>query len=380
MASITLRHVTKVLGDRRRTVSAVSDLNLTVPDRELAVLVGPSGCGKTTTLRLIAGLDEPTSGEILLGDRVANRIPPKDRDVAMVFQNHALYPHLSVFDNLAFGLRMRRVARGDIRSRVHAMAAALQLTPLLGQRPGRLSGGECQRVALGRALVRNPSVFLLDEPLSSMDAGLRVSMRAEFKGLQRRMRTTTLYVTHDQEEAMTLGDRLILLRDGVIQQIGPPCDVYRCPANRFVAAFLGVPAMNFLTGELKRGEADCVLEGDTGSCLARFAEAPRPAVVGIGRVVMGFRPEHVRLSGRGDTREPAPGSVVRLGIGRPLATEFVGDRVNVRVILESGPIVSARLSASVRIDAAAPVALNVPVAEIHWFRDDPHGERLPESS
>ena len=224
----------------------MKDVNLEIRDREFVVLVGPSGCGKTTTLRMVAGLEEITSGEISIDGRVVNDLPPMDRDIAMVFQNYALYPHMSVYDNMAFGLKMRKFGRDEIQKRVREAAEILGIQPLLARRPRQLSGGQRQRVALGRAIVRHPRVFLFDEPLSNLDAKLRVQMRVELKRLHERLETTAIYVTHDQVEAMTLGDRVVVMKDGLVQQVGEPLELYGRPANRFVAGFIGSPAMNFV--------------------------------------------------------------------------------------------------------------------------------------
>src|SRR3954452_4949754 len=226
---------------------AVKDVNLEIRDREFVVLVGPSGCGKTTTLRMVAGLEEISSGDISIDGKVVNNLAPMDRDIAMVFQNYALYPHMTVYDNMAFGLRMRKFERPEIDRRVTHAAHVLGIQPLLERRPRQLSGGQRQRVALGRAIVRNPRVFLFDEPLSNLDAALRVQMRVELKRLHERLETTAIYVTHDQVEAMTLGDRVVVMKDGVVQQVDAPLELYDRPANRFVAGFIGSPAMNFVT-------------------------------------------------------------------------------------------------------------------------------------
>jgi multiple sugar transport system ATP-binding protein len=243
MARVVIRSLNKTFDG----VHAVKDVNLEINDKEFVVLVGPSGCGKTTTLRMVAGLESITSGEILIGDRVVNELPPMDRDIAMVFQNYALYPHMNVYDNMAFGLKMRRFGRAEIDARVQAAAEILGIQQQLRRKPRQLSGGQRQRVALGRAIVRHPKVFLFDEPLSNLDAKLRVQMRVEIKKIHARLGTTAIYVTHDQVEAMTLGDRVVVMRDGVVQQVGEPLELYNAPANRFVAGFIGSPAMNFAT-------------------------------------------------------------------------------------------------------------------------------------
>src|SRR5271169_4278793 len=241
MAQVHIRSLNK----RFDGLHVVKDVNLEIRDKEFVVLVGPSGCGKTTTLRMVAGLESITSGEVLIGDKVVNELPPMDRDIAMVFQNYALYPHMTVYDNMAFGLKMRKFDRADIARRVQEAAEILGIQELLRRKPRQLSGGQRQRVALGRAIVRHPQVFLFDEPLSNLDAKLRVQIRVELKKLHDRLGTTAIYVTHDQVEAMTLGDRVVVMRDGLVQQVGEPLELYNEPANRFVAGFLGSPAMNF---------------------------------------------------------------------------------------------------------------------------------------
>src|SRR5215210_6065497 len=241
MGQVVIRSLNKKYDE----VHAVKDVNLEIHDKEFMVLVGPSGCGKTTTLRMIAGLETITSGEVMIGDTVVNELPPMDRDIAMVFQNYALYPHMSVYDNMAFGLKMRKFGREDIRRRVQDAAEILGIGDYLHRKPRQLSGGQRQRVALGRAIVRHPRVFLFDEPLSKLDAKLRVQMRVELRKLHERLGTTAVYVTHDQVEAMTLGDRVVVMRDGWVQQVGDPLELYNEPANRFVAGFIGSPAMNF---------------------------------------------------------------------------------------------------------------------------------------
>src|SRR6266536_3111393 len=243
MAQVVLKDLNKKYDE----VHAVKDVNLHIRDKEFMVLVGPSGCGKTTTLRMVAGLEEITAGEIVIGDRVVNDLPPKDRDIAMVFQNYALYPHMTVYDNMAFGLKMRKFPKAEIEKRVQDAADLLGIRELLKRKPRQLSGGQRQRVAVGRAIVRHPQVFLFDEPLSNLDAKLRVQMRVELKKLHDRLGTTAIYVTHDQVEAMTLGDRVVVMKDGWVQQVGEPLELYNNPVNKFVAGFLGSPAMNFMS-------------------------------------------------------------------------------------------------------------------------------------
>src|SRR2546421_165769 len=245
MAQVLMKDLNKKYDE----VHAVKDVNLHVRDKEFVVLVGPSGCGKSTTLRMVAGLEEITAGEIAIGDRVVNDLPPKDRDIAMVFQNYALYPHMTVYDNMAFGLKMRKFPKPEIQKRVQEAAEILGIHDLLKRKPRQLSGGQRQRVAVGRAIVRHPQVFLFDEPLSNLDAKLRVQMRVELKRLHERLETTAIYVTHDQVEAMTLGDRVVIMKDGSVQQVGEPLELYGKPANRFVAGFIGSPPLNFVDVE-----------------------------------------------------------------------------------------------------------------------------------
>ena len=297
MAEIVFDHVTKVFDDG--TV-AVDDLSLEVEDGSLMVLVGPSGCGKTTALRMVAGLEQITEGQVRIGDRVVNEVAPKDRDIAMVFQNYALYPHLSVFENMAFGLRLRHFKKPDITQRVEQTATTLALYELLTRKPGQLSGGQRQRVAMGRAIVRQPKAFLMDEPLSNLDAKLRVQMRTEISRLQRDVGVTTIYVTHDQVEAMTMGDRVAVLRQGVLQQLDHPASLYRRPANLFVAGFIGSPAMNVVEATIT-ADGDRLYASFGGNRLAvdPGALADRPALRGYaGRsVIMGIRPENLEDAG-----------------------------------------------------------------------------------
>ena len=286
MATVTLEGLRKVFPGKPPMV-ALEGLDLEVGDGELLILVGPSGCGKTTALRCVAGLEKPTAGRILIGEQEVQELPPKRRDIAMVFQNYALYPHLTVYHNLAFGLKEHRVPRAEVDRRVREMSRILGLDALLGRRPAQLSGGQSQRVAMGRALVREPRVFLLDEPLSNLDAKLRGQMRAEILQLQRRVGVTSLYVTHDQAEAMTLGDRIVVLNQGSLQQLGTPEEVFRRPVNLFVAAFMGTPSMNLLRGQVRDGQVEA---GEL-----RFGAAGLPP----GPVVVGVRPEALLLAQQG---------------------------------------------------------------------------------
>ena len=289
MASVTLDHVTKRFGE----VTAVDDLSIEVQDRDFLVLVGPSGCGKSTTLRMVAGLEELTDGNIYIGDRLVNDIAPKDRDIAMVFQSYALYPHMSAYNNLAFGLRLRHTPRKEIERRVREAAELLNIGELMDRKPKALSGGQRQRVALGRAIVRDPKVFLMDEPLSNLDAKLRVQTRAELIRLHERLESTVIYVTHDQMEAMTMGSRIAVLRDGLLQQIGPPQEVYADPNNMFVAGFIGSPAMNFFDAKLTGTAEEMVVE--TAGFKVPVPPDQRTAYAKhLGNeVVLGMRPEDI---------------------------------------------------------------------------------------
>ena len=304
MASVTLEHVSKRFGD----VVVVQDVSLDVADGEFLVLLGPSGCGKTTTLRMVAGLEAVSEGIVRIGDREAQDLHPADRDVAMVFQNYALYPHMSVFDNMAYGLRRRGVPKPAIDQQVRTTAQLLQIEQLLARRPSQLSGGQRQRVALGRAIVRHPSVFLMDEPLSNLDAKLRVDMRLELTRLHAELGITTMYVTHDQVEAMTMGHRIAVMDGGQVQQVGPPLELYRQPANLFVAAFLGTPGINLIPG---------TLASDAGALRFR---APGMDIVMDGRIepasgpelVVGFRAQELRIDAPGPGRIPLGSAVVEL--------------------------------------------------------------------
>ncbi len=290
MAQVALRNVVKMFDK----TPAVQGIDLDISDREFIVLVGPSGCGKSTTLRMIAGLEEATSGEIYIGDQLVNDVPPKDRDIAMVFQNYALYPHMTVFENMSFGLKLKRFPKPEIRERVENAARILDITDLLQRRPKQLSGGQRQRVAMGRAIVRNPKVFLFDEPLSNLDAKLRVQMRTEIKKVHQKVTTTTVYVTHDQIEAMTLADRVVVMNAGRIEQIGTPNDVYHRPQTRFVAGFIGSPAMNFAPCRLVNGNGGLSIRlSDNLSLPVPPSRRTRYESHVNSELMLGLRPEHI---------------------------------------------------------------------------------------
>ena len=329
MAEIVFDHVTKVFRDG--TV-AVRDLSLEVDDGDLMILVGPSGCGKTTALRMVAGLEEISYGDIRIGDRIVNEIAPKERDIAMVFQNYALYPHLSVFDNIAFGLQLRHFKKPVVKERVEGAAKSLALFELLMRKPGQLSGGQRQRVAMGRAIVREPKAFLMDEPLSNLDAKLRVQMRGEISRLQRDVGVTTIYVTHDQVEAMTMGDRVAVLKLGVLQQVDAPSRLYRQPKNLFVAGFIGSPAMNLVEAQVRRGDEGLIVEfGDHRLALDESSVGQRPALLSyIDRtVILGIRPEDMEdaalESGAPENRRLRTSVELREDMGSEVLVHFAID-------------------------------------------------------
>lgn len=315
MATVELKNVNKIY---EGSVHAVKDANITIQDREFVVLVGPSGCGKTTTLRMVAGLEEISSGELFIDDKMVNDVPPKDRDIAMVFQNYALYPHMTVFDNMAFGLKIRKYEKQEIQKRVDDAAEILEIKELLARRPKQLSGGQRQRVAVGRAIVRHPKVFLFDEPLSNLDAKLRVQMRAEISSLHTRLQATMIYVTHDQVEAMTMGDKIVVMRDGLIQQIGDPLTLYNKPVNRFVAGFMGSPPMNFMTLDVKKdgskisldeGEFSFNVTGKNTGILEPYAGKS---------IIFGFRAEDLSHSAK---ESPGKSIPVAISVIEPLGAE-----------------------------------------------------------
>jgi multiple sugar transport system ATP-binding protein len=356
MATVTFDHVWKRYGD----VIAVKDLNLDIQDEEFLVLVGPSGCGKTTALRMIAGLEEISEGTLRIGDRVVNDLAPKDRDVAMVFQSYALYPHMSVFDNLAFGLKLRKVSKAEIDKRVREAAATIELSNLLDRKPKQLSGGQRQRVALGRAIVREPAVFLMDEPLSNLDAKLRVQTRAEIARLHQRLRTTVVYVTHDQVEAMTMGDRIAVMNFGVLQQIGAPQDLYEKPINKFVAGFIGSPAMNFINVTPSTEGGKTMLKNE--SLELPLPDGLRAAVQGDGskELTAGVRPEHFEII---DGTPPGPGAVIRATTD---VVEFLGNEELLHVRVGEHDLV-AIVDASRRVRPGDVLDLWVPLDRIHLF-------------
>ncbi len=366
MASVTFDHVVKNYGD----VQVVKDMNIEIADGEFMVLVGPSGCGKTTALRMIAGLEEITAGTVKIGDRVVNDVPPKDRDIAMVFQSYALYPHMSVRENLAFGLKLRKMPKAEIERRVAEAAETTQLTKLLDRKPKELSGGQRQRVALGRAIVREPAAFLMDEPLSNLDAKLRVQTRAEIARLHQRLKTTTVYVTHDQVEAMTMGSRIAVMNDGYLQQVGTPQSLYDTPLNRFVAGFIGSPSMNFVdvTVDGSGDTARLVGPGDFSLPTPPRLRAIAGDIAGK-KLVAGFRPEHL------DIGEAAGAS----GSFRSRAdvVEYLGNQELLHVNAADQDIV-AIVDSSHRVRPGDIVELRLSLDKLHLF-DSESGEALAQN-
>ncbi len=363
MPSVTFDHVRKSFGD----AVVVEDFDLVVADGELLVLVGGSGSGKSTILRMVAGLEEVTSGTIRIDATDVTQLPPRERDVAMVFQDYGLYPHMTVRENLSLGLRIRKIAATEIDRRVTWAAGMLGLAPLLDRKPKQLSGGQRQRVAMGRAMVREPKVFLFDEPLSNLDAGLRAQMRIEIGGLQRRLKTTTIYVTHDQVEAMTLGDRIVVLADGRIQQIGRPIDLYRAPVNRFVAGFIGTPPMNFVEGTLREenGEVSFIATGVTIKLRRDNTGTAKPA----DPLTLGIRPEDLRIDPSSDA-DALPGSVVLV--------ERLGGTSHVHFDVEGGSRLMASVSNDQLPDVGDTIRVRVPPERVHLFGSD--GKTISNSS
>src|SRR5262245_36709576 len=356
MAEVNLRKVVKRYDD----VEAVRGIDLDIADHEFVVLVGPSGCGKSTTLRMIAGLEDITDGEVLIGGDGVNDVPPKDRDIAMVFQNYALYPHMTVYQNMSFGLRLKRYPKAEIKKRVDEAARILDIKELLERKPKQLSGGQRQRVAMGRAIVRNPKVFLFDEPLSNLDAKLRVQMRTEIKKVHQQVRTTTVYVTHDQVEAMTLADRVVVMNNGVIEQVGTPQQLYHAPRTRFVAGFIGSPAMNFIP---------CRLEEETAALRSRITDSlafPVPEAkasryrghAANGSLLLGLRPEHI-TEAHGHLEPGAVPFEARLDVTEPMGMEtLVYFGVN-------GTQVCGRVNPNSRAQEGGPLPLAADLNNMH---------------
>ncbi|HEX8323300.1 MAG TPA: sn-glycerol-3-phosphate ABC transporter ATP-binding protein UgpC [Tepidisphaeraceae bacterium] len=394
MAQVELNQIAKVYPGG---VRAVNSIDLFIKDQEFIVLVGPSGCGKSTTLRMIAGLEEISEGTLKIGDKVVNDVPPKDRDIAMVFQNYALYPHMTVYNNMAFGLKLRKFPKAEIDKRVKDAAQILDIMHLLDRKPKALSGGQRQRVAVGRAIVREPAAFLFDEPLSNLDAKLRVTTRAEIKRLHQRLRTTTIYVTHDQEEAMTLGDRIIVMKDGLIQQADSPLQTYRMPLNRFVAGFIGMPPMNFFDGSIKNDGGTLIFEegslkgakaveqrSDEPTVMAgeltlpgNGFRLPVPAHLGgnvsgfVGRhVVLGIRPEHLSPH---PIAEAGPAVAIEADVN---VIEPLGNDMDLFLKTTLHPHVVARVESQTGITPGTRVKMYVDLRKVHFFEPGVTGANL----
>lgn len=363
MASLTIENLSKTFTGQ---TPAVNNVSLEITDGEFLVLVGPSGCGKSTLLRMIAGLETPSTGTIRIGERVVNDVAPKDRNIAMVFQNYALYPHMSVRQNLGFGLKLQKVPKAEIRTRTDDVAKLLHIENLLDRKPGQISGGQRQRVAVGRAIMRQPAVFLFDEPLSNLDASLRGEMRRELAALHRRLQTTMIYVTHDQVEAMTLGDRIVVMKDGLVQQVGPPLELYNRPVNRFVASFLGSPPMNLIEGHLINEN-----ESPTFRFGSQSIPVPKPITEIVGStddsITLGIRPEHLRLA----SSPPTADAVQLAGVieeVQPLGSEsLVHLRVEEQALILKGPPVDLALNTQLNMEVAP--------ANLTWFATD--GNAIP---
>jgi multiple sugar transport system ATP-binding protein len=355
MGQVVLKAVNKFYD----SVHAVKDVNLQIRDKEFVVFVGPSGCGKTTTLRMIAGLEAISSGDISIDGNVINQLAPMDRDIAMVFQNYALYPHMSVYDNMAFGLKMRQFAKGEIEKRVREAADILGIGEMLKRKPRQLSGGQRQRVALGRAIVRHPRVFLFDEPLSNLDAKLRVQMRVELKKLHQRLGTTAIYVTHDQVEAMTLGDRVVVMKDGVVQQVGEPLELYNNPANKFVAGFIGSPAMNFAAVTVTEANGSLIAE-NSGFRIKLPDETAQRLRGHVGReVTLGVRPEDLAVAGAAESDHPCFDAVIE--VVEQLGSEILLD------MKVGGHVMVAAVEPTVRVKVRDKLRIAMRPSSLHVF-------------
>ncbi len=361
MASLTLKNIKKTYGNG---ITAVNDFNLDIADQEFIIFVGPSGCGKSTTLRMIAGLEEITEGELYIGDKLMNDVAPKDRDIAMVFQNYALYPHMTVYDNMAFGLKLRKTPKAEIEQRVKEAAKILEIEHLLDRKPKALSGGQRQRVAMGRAIVREPKVFLMDEPLSNLDAKLRVQMRVEIAKLHQRLKATIIYVTHDQVEAMTLGTRIVVMKDGIMQQVASPIQLYNEPDNLFVAGFIGSPQMNFIDAVAQK-EGNDVYLAFSGQKVLLPAEKAQKLVDGgyIGKeVILGIRPEDIHGTETAIARWPE--DIVTADVN---VTELLGADMHLYLIIGENENIVATISARNQVKAGDRLKMAFDPSRIHIF-------------
>ena len=363
MASLSLQHIYKIYpGD----VTAVKDFNLEIKDKEFIVFVGPSGCGKSTTLRMIAGLEDISKGELYIGDRLVNDVEPKERDIAMVFQNYALYPHMTVFDNMAFALKLRKVPKAEIEQKVIEAAKILDIEHLLKRKPKALSGGQRQRVALGRAIVRHPKVFLMDEPLSNLDAKLRVQMRTEIAKLHHKLQTTFIYVTHDQVEAMTMGSRIVVMKDGIVQQVDTPQNIYNYPANIFVASFIGSPQMNFFDGEVTvEGEKAYATLGDQKILLPEStAKAVKKENVGGKLVTFGIRPEYLD-----DSKELVADNPNEVVEGKVEVIELMGSESYIYIKV-GGIQLTVRVNGTTGLKVGDVAKIHMDASRIHIFNKE----------
>ncbi|MBM7615649.1 ABC transporter ATP-binding protein [Alkaliphilus hydrothermalis] len=362
MASLTLKNIYKIYSGN---VTAVKDFNLGIKDKEFLVLVGPSGCGKSTTLRMIAGLEEISKGELYIDDRLVNDIAPKDRDIAMVFQNYALYPHMSVYDNMAFGLKLKKMPKDEINRRVLEAAKILNIEEYLDRKPKALSGGQRQRVALGRAIVREPKVFLMDEPLSNLDAKLRVQMRTELSKLHQKLQTTFVYVTHDQTEAMTMGDRIVVMKDGVVQQVDTPLNLYNHPTNVFVAGFIGSPQMNFIEGkiEIKEDQASFVFGYNSAALSKEKSKLLKDKGYNNKEVILGIRPEDIHEEA---VLDKCPDSTLE---GVVEVTELMGSEIYLYLKI-AGESVTARIGANATLKPNSKMKLVFNPDKIHIFNKE----------
>lgn len=367
MSEVILENVFKVYpGD----VTAVRDFSLQIKDKEFMVFVGPSGCGKSTTLRMIAGLEEISKGTINIGGRVVNDVPPKDRDIAMVFQNYALYPHMTVYKNMAFGLKLRKMPRAEIDKRVREAAAILGIEELLERKPKALSGGQRQRVAVGRAIVRQPKAFLFDEPLSNLDAKMRVQMRMEISKLHNQLQSTMIYVTHDQVEAMTMGDRIVVMKDGLMQQVDTPLEIYRNPANRFVAGFIGSPPMNFFEGEITQGADGMEFKNAAMSVKVDASHVAKLKAANHQKVTMGIRPEHAQDAVLVSNPDPATLVKSKVEVVEPMGAEIM-------LYLSAGEnTFIARVDGQVQAKAGQEISMSFDMSHASYFEPCDSGVRI----
>jgi multiple sugar transport system ATP-binding protein len=367
MSNVLIKDITKVY---QNGFTAVHNANIDIKDKEFVVLVGPSGCGKTTTLRMVAGLEDITGGELYIGDKLVNDVAPKDRDIAMVFQNYALYPHMTTYDNMAFGLRIRKIHKKEIDKRVKEAAKILHIEDQLDKKPKALSGGQRQRVAMGRAIVRKPKVFLFDEPLSNLDAKLRVTMRAELAILHQKLQTTVIYVTHDQTEAMTLGSRIVVMKDGFIQQIADPLSIYNKPVNKFVAGFIGSPPMNFLSAYIRKSGSQIVIEYGKEKFVPTEEQQKALKDYVDNKVDFGVRPEDLIVNSKSKNKMD-----VKINVVEPLGAETY-----IYVTTEDGDQLEASVDPHIAYKVGDKIELGIAIEKCHVFENSETKNKLPNSS